>query len=259
MAKLVLQGRWECCSSPVALVRRLVGSVFHGHTKLDALDVVGVLAGFAASKSNEQIAFDTGLSRRVVGDLLDRLRMAATLVVQSQRDELVFSNCQVEADETVVRKERIYEIGPDGTKRRSGTIHHSVLGLMQRGSTKAVLYFAEPKFVPVAENGKPSPPSLPTTSLVLPMLAKHFGKWVVLHTDGAEAYAAACRLMRLDGFSVRHDSVAHSRGQFTAFGRHDVSDDPNWEGAILCTRTRLVSRGCVSLRAATKLRARGGT
>ena len=64
--------------------------------------------------------------------------------------------------------------------------------MVWRGSTKQVVYFCEPKYVPVSEKtGKPSPPSLPTTDLVLPLPSKHFDKRVVLHTDGAEAYRAA--------------------------------------------------------------------
>lgn len=172
---------------------------------------------------------DTGLYRNNVRHLLDRLRIASALVAQEQREKTIFSDCQVEADESVVRKERVYEINSEGNKIRTGTIHHSVICLTQRGSTKQVLYLCEPKFVPVSASGKPSPPALPSTDLVLPMLTKHFGQHVVLHTDGAEAYAAACAALKSEGFSVVHDHVVHSVGQFSAFGRHDVTGDEGWE------------------------------
>lgn len=136
---------------------------------------------------------------------------------------------QVEADETVVRKEKVYEDLPDGGKKRTGTWHHSILGLTKRGSTKTVLYMCEPHFVPVDKNGKPSPPKLPTVDLVLPVLSKHFGNFVVLHTDGADAYRSACQHLRREGYTVVQDHVVHSRGQYTAFGRHDVTDNPAWE------------------------------
>ena len=87
----------------------------------------------------------------------------------------------------------------------------------------------EPKFVPVDSRGKPGPPSLPSTDLVLPMLCKHFGQRVVLHTDGAEAYAAACKALANEGCKVLHDSVIHSQGQYTAFHKHDVTGDSEWE------------------------------
>lgn len=99
----------------------LSGSVFQGHTKLDALDVVGAVFAFAAGKNIETAALDTGLNRSTMGHLLDRLRMAACLVAENQREDLVFQQCQVEADETVVRKERVYEDLPGGCRRRIGT------------------------------------------------------------------------------------------------------------------------------------------
>lgn len=61
------------------------------------------------------------------------------------------------------------------------------------------------------------------------MSAKHFGDNVVLHTDGASAYAGACKALQAEGFVVLHDSVVHSQGQYTAFGRHDVTTDVAWD------------------------------
>ena len=210
----------------------LEGSVLQGHHKLDAQNVTGILECFAASKSPEQSAMDTGLNRDTCRHLLDRLRMASALVAQNQRDTMVFESCQVEADETVVRKERVCEPAEGGGRVRSGTIHHSVICLTQRGSTKQLMYMCEPKFVRVDSNGKPSPPSLPSVELVLPMLSKHFGDCVVLHTDGADAYRSACEQLRKEGYSVVQDHVVHSHGQWTAFGRHDVSEDPKWESCV---------------------------
>lgn len=208
----------------------LQGSVFQGHTKLDASDVTGILQCFAASKSPEQASMDTGLNRDTCGLLLDRVRLASAQVTKHQRESLVFELCQVEADETVVRKEKVYKQLPDGGKERTGTVHHSVICLTQRGSTKQVMYMCEPNFVPVAESGKPSPPSLPSIDLVLPMMSKHFGDFVVLHTDGADAYRAACEHLKHEGYLVVQDHVVHSKAQWSAFGRHEVDD--KWESCF---------------------------
>jgi hypothetical protein len=99
-------------------------------------------------------ALDSGLGRSTARTLFDGLHMAATLVARAHRESVVFEKCQVEADETVVRKEKVYEEKPGQPKRRIGTIHHSVSGLTQRGSTKQVLYLCEPKIVPVDAKGK---------------------------------------------------------------------------------------------------------
>ena len=205
----------------------LHGSPLQGHTKLSALDVVGLCHCFGAAKSPETTSMDTGLHRTTVGLLLDRLRIATTLVAEAKRASLEFEDCQLEANETVVRKERVYEDSADG-KRRVGTWHHSVVALTRRGSTQGVAYLCEPKFVPVDDSGKPSPPSLPSVALVLPILSRHLGNRVVLHTDGAEAYSAACTQLRTEGWAVVHDHVVHSQGQYTAFGRHIVTEEPEW-------------------------------
>jgi hypothetical protein len=117
----------------------LQGSVFQGHTKLDAKDVSGVLHCFARSKGPDETSTDTGLNKATCQLLLDKLRMASALVAVELRDETVFESCQVEADETVIRKEKHYEVKPDGAKVRTGTTHHSVICLTQRGSTKTVV------------------------------------------------------------------------------------------------------------------------
>ena len=175
-------------------MHRLAGSLFQGHRYLGAEDILGILACFGSGKDTELTALDTGISRQVLGFLLDRPRMAAVLVTERDRESIVFSDCQVEADESVVRNERVYTAPAKGQPRqRTGTSHHSVIVLSQRGSPRQVLYSCTPNFVPVSESGKPSPPSLPTIDLVLPLLAKHFGKFVVLHTDGAEAYKGRVR------------------------------------------------------------------
>ena len=67
----------------------LFGSVFHGHHKLDAADTCGVVQCFPAGKSVEIASQDTGLYRGTVGGLFDRLRIAVTLLVQQQREEVV--------------------------------------------------------------------------------------------------------------------------------------------------------------------------
>ena len=64
---------------------------------------------------------------------------------------------------------------------------------------------------------------------MLPLLTKHFGKCVVLHTDGADAYRSACSFLLAEGFSVVQDHVVHSAGQYTAFGRPVVPISGDWE------------------------------
>ena len=87
-----------CAGGPKKARRKLhwlAGFIYHGHTKLNAGDVVGVLESFAVSKNIETTAVDTGVSRITVGALFDRLRMAAAMVIESQHEELIFSHCQV--------------------------------------------------------------------------------------------------------------------------------------------------------------------
>ena len=194
----------------------------------------GLLQCFGAGKSIEMTAQDTGLHRNVVGPLLDRLRMAAALVAEDLRDHTIFQNCQLEADETLIRKQKVYQVRPDGSKVRIGTRHRSVICLTQRGSTKQFMYMCEPKFVPVSASGKPSPPSLPTVALVLPLLSKHFGEYVELHTDGAEDYDSACKILQEEGHKVVQDHVMHRKHQWSAFGRHIVCED--WEGCDLAVK-----------------------
>ena len=81
-----------------------------------AADACGIVHCFGLAKDVETTSSDTGLSRRTVGLLLDRLRLASALVAEFQRETLVFEDCQVEADETVIRKERVYETLPNGEK-----------------------------------------------------------------------------------------------------------------------------------------------
>ena len=72
------------CSGTTAKGRHklhwLTGSIFQGHTKLNAGDVVGVIQAFAGGKNTEVASMDTGLHRNTVRPLLDRLRMAAAMV-----------------------------------------------------------------------------------------------------------------------------------------------------------------------------------
>ena len=117
----------------------LAGSILQGHTKLNAGDVIGHAQAFSTAKSPETTAVDCGLERNGVRHMLDRLRIASALVAEHQRENVVFDNCEVEADEVVIRKQRVYEIQEDGSKRRTGNIHYSVLVLTQRRSTKQVL------------------------------------------------------------------------------------------------------------------------
>ena len=202
-------------------------------------------------KNIETTSVDTGLHRTNVELYFDRLRMAAALVAEKQRDDLVFKNCQLEADESVVRKERVYDSPPPGVARtRIGTWHHSVVILTKRGSTQQLLYMCRPKFVAVDKRGKPGPPALPTNEFAVHLLSKHLGGFVVLHTDGAQAYSCACERLRQEGWRVLHDSVIHSDHQYTAFGRHDLSGVAEWEQCTMVMvgqngeRRICVSKGC---------------
>ena len=62
----------------------LQGSLFQGHTRLDAKNVSGLVHCFATSKSPEESAMDTGLNKGTCQILLDKLRMASALVALEQ-------------------------------------------------------------------------------------------------------------------------------------------------------------------------------
>lgn len=81
--------------------------------------------------------------RRIVN--LNRAHMGCEL-----RAEFVFEGTseflvEIELDETVVRKVKSY----DGQGRRTGTSHHAVFSMRQRGSKKTVLYVMQPRWVPI--------------------------------------------------------------------------------------------------------------
>ena len=116
----------------------ITGSVFHGHRLFSEREATGVLMCFAVKADVEASAVLTGLGRKTVRHLFDRLRMAATLVMHERRKAMVFEQCQVELDECALRKERVYSM-VDGEKVRTGTIHHSVVAVTRRGSSKTVL------------------------------------------------------------------------------------------------------------------------
>ena len=73
----------------------LAGSVFEGRRKLSAVDVVGVLQCFGAAKNIETASLDTGIHRTVIGLLFDRLRVAAAMVAEFQREAVIFESCEV--------------------------------------------------------------------------------------------------------------------------------------------------------------------
>jgi len=91
----------------------LTGSVFQGHRLLSIRETIGVIQCFAAKKSNEATAMDTGLHRTTVQPLLDRLRLMTCLVAASKRESMKYENCQVGIDEAVVRKVRVFETNRD--------------------------------------------------------------------------------------------------------------------------------------------------
>ena len=91
-----------CAGTPNKLRHKmhwLNGSIFQGHTKLSAADACGIVHCFGLAKDVETTSSDTGLSRRTVGPLLDRLRLASALVGECQRKGLVSEDGQEEADE----------------------------------------------------------------------------------------------------------------------------------------------------------------
>ena len=59
---------------------------FQGHTKLNVGDFVGVLHCFDTSTPVDQAYMDTGLNRDTIKLLYDRVRFAAALVTQDQRE-----------------------------------------------------------------------------------------------------------------------------------------------------------------------------
>ena len=114
-------------------------------------------------------------------------------------------------------------------KERTGTIHHSVICLTQRGSTRSVTYFAEPKFVPVDGKGKPSPPAPPHTEMVLPLLRQHFGDHVVLHMiDTTIKWSVAEEIPDRETSTVL---TAITMRWFAVFGPPDVIEGDQ-EGAL---------------------------
>ena len=42
-------------------------------------------------------------------------------------------------------------------------------------------------------------------------------------------HRTACKTLQEEGWAIVHDSVVHTRGQYIAFGRHDVTGEPGWE------------------------------
>ena len=82
--------------------------------------------------------------------------------------------------------------------------------MVQRGSRKMVMYTMKPRFVPVAESGKPLAAPQPRVEEVLPWIDLHIGDHVVLHTDGTKAYGPIIMEMGRRRKCVTCDSVNHS-------------------------------------------------
>jgi hypothetical protein len=136
------------------------------------------------------------------------------------REECVFTGtadaiCEVEADEAVLKKVPIYDQGV-----RTGTVHFAAFCMRQRGSRKTVAYMMQPKFVPVAESGKPSALPPPCAEELRPWIERHVGDFVVFHTDGARAYGRVIQSLTEDKVRLLHDAVDHTAYQWTRFQRH---------------------------------------
>ena len=82
--------------------------------------------------------------------------------------------------------------------------------MKQHGSRKMVLYMMKPRWVPVSEVGKPSSVPPVEAEEIAPWFDLHVGDHVIIHTDGAGAYATVIReLLRTRG-CILHDSVSHT-------------------------------------------------
>ena len=86
----------------------------------------------------------------------------------------------MELDEAVVKKLQVF----DSRGVRTGTLHHAVFAMVQRGSRKIVAYMLQPRMLPVrSDNSAGFAPPPPETSELFPFLQQHVGDCVVLHTN----------------------------------------------------------------------------
>ena len=169
-----------------------------------------------------------GIEAGLLGKYMKFFRCAEAWKGRQLQTAVVFQGspdhpCEVELDESLLKRVKVY--GEDGV--RTGTIHHAAFAMRQRGSRKTVAYLMEPRFVPVkADNGAASASSPPSAAELLPWLKKHVGDWVVIHCDGARAYASLLEEILRDRAHVYMDAVDHGGHQWTRFQRHAVEGVP---------------------------------
>ena len=201
--------------------------------------------GYAAGLTPTMASLDKGVCRNAAGKLWGYLRHAEAFAGRSLQESLIFSGTaeepvEVEIDEAVVKKVPTYDhyLG-----ERTGTEHHAVFAMRQRGSLRTVAYLMEPRWVPVRKNtesGSALPP--PSVAELRPWIEKHVGDWVVLHADGARAYPLLVEeiVSQSPGRHIFVDQVCHSEHQWTKFHRHPVDDHPTVSRIRVTAGTQLV-------------------
>ena len=198
------------------------GSSF-SNSQLSARQCYNLCVGYAAGLTVTMAVVDKGVSRPTASRHWKYFRCAEACAGLFLRAECKFEGtkecpAEVEADEAVLKKVKLY----DENGQRTGTMHYRAFCLRQRGSTKTACYMMAPSIVPVACSGKPSPAAQVSAEELRPWLAAHLGNYVVLHTDGARAYASVIQAMCVEPerSHLAHDAVDHCAKQWTRFQKH---------------------------------------
>ena len=211
---------YRCSGASKGATRHYVsltrGSAFQG-TGSSWRRCYNVLVGYAARRSPTDASIATGLNRRPLTRLWKYFRAAEAWRGVEHRTQTIFSGtaerpAEIELDETAIKKVPFF----DGDER-TGTMHHSIFGMKQRGSRKCVLYMLQPRFVPLRVDGAGASVPPPSVDEILPFLQTHIGDWCVIHCDGARAYAALLEDLLATRDQVFLDQVDHSGHQWTRF------------------------------------------
>jgi len=202
------------------------GSLF-ADTHLSFDEVTSLLFCYAHDLGTELSSLVSGVSRPTCTRWFKRFDEEVAISQKDIREREFFGGGEeIEGDEAVLRKERTFD--DDGV--RVGTIHHSVFGFCSRTSTRAIYYPREPRFVAADRRGKPGPPPLPEINELQPLFDKHLRSGLVLHSDGAPAYASCTGVLRERGVGIVHDYVNHSCRQYRGFTRHVTEGLAGFDG-----------------------------
>ena len=213
------------CRACRKCVSQWTGSPFK-NSKITVAKCYNICVGFSARLSVTQACVDKGLTRNAVSRYWKYFRAVEAWNGREKMCSTCFQGfkgypVEVEMDETVVRKIKIYD---DATKERTGTLHFAVWAMKQRGSRRTVAYVMKPRFVPVRQDngaGAAAPP--PDVEELLPWLHTHLGDWVIIHCDSARAYPALLEALQKTHEGLFLDMVNHGNHQWTRFHRHPVT------------------------------------